>query len=525
MEELETLIASAQCGDLDAFGEIVHRFEASARTRALAILGDADLADDAVQEAFVGAYRDLSKLRDPAAFPGWFMTIVSNHSKRLIRGKRVPTVPLDEAVDVALDDIGPAEAAERRELKYQVLAAIRELPEHERVVTGLFYLDGLSQNDIATTLGVPMTTVNSRLHAARKRLRTRIADLAPISYVERMSRSKEKRHWLPSNLSHKEAEMALEHTPTNRKLLRGDAEVLIRVMTSEDIPAMRRFDDELGTTLQEHNLLVPPGRENNPGGPWSDDEWLAQHFDMYRKSGNVTLLAEDGSGRIVGFADLWAAHEPEPFGDSLDVECIDYFVDYYGMGLELILLEEAEKVARAAGLPALDIGTNTSSGDYPCLRRFGLKVIYEYDEVHCRCRPLPPGWQPSHRILKLEDVDTAGLLRVSHWSPTDFDFAPEPGRPGVHEFYIDGHRVLADLWRLWEPGQDAPISCELFTPPTAMQSAPLISKVLRQVAAIAGEAGAEQIPVPCPVDIAADASVVDVIKREFAFAWMRKRLA
>jgi hypothetical protein len=296
-------------------------------------------------------------------------------------------------------------------------------------------------------------------------------------------------------------------------------------MVLEDIPAMRRLDEEITAGISFANAQRPPGAESYPGGPWSDDAWLLEHFQRYQAKGNITLLAEDQTGRLVGFADLWAAHETEPFGDSLDVECIDHLWEYNYLGLESVLLEEAEKVVQAAGLPAVDIGTNTSGGHYPTLRGFGMKVFYEYDKAWCKCGPKPARWKPSYRELPPEEFDRSGLIRVSHWGPTDFDFAPEPGRAGAYEFTVDGHRVVADLWRLWEPGQTTPIDCELFAPPEALTSPELMSRILRETALVAGEAGAEVIPLPCPSDLLLNDSLITVTKREFASAWMRKAVA
>ena len=100
VEELEQLIRGAQQGDLDAFGAVVRRFQESARAAAKSVLGDADLAEDVVQEAFLQAYRDIAKLREPAAFPGWFRAILSHSISRSTRGKRISTVPLDAAAEL-----------------------------------------------------------------------------------------------------------------------------------------------------------------------------------------------------------------------------------------------------------------------------------------------------------------------------------------------------------------------------------------------------------------------------------------
>lgn len=174
MEELKSLVARAQSGDLDAYGEIVRRFQDMAYGYAFSILGDFHLAEDAAQEAFIHAYRDLANLREPAAFPGWFRRIVFKYCDRLTRRKRVPTAPLDVAAGLSSGEPGPAEVAEKREMKDAVLAAIRALPENERIATTLYYINGYSQEDIAEFLEVPETTVNNRLHASRKRLKERM---------------------------------------------------------------------------------------------------------------------------------------------------------------------------------------------------------------------------------------------------------------------------------------------------------------------------------------------------------------
>ena len=174
MEELNVLVVRARDGDLDAYGLIVRRFQDMAYGCGYSLLGDFHLAEDAAQEAFIEAYRDLSKLREPAAFPGWFRRIVFKHCDRLTRRKRISTVPLEAAAEIASRDPGPDEMAEEREMKDKVLEAIQALPENERMVTTLFYINGYSQKEIAEFLNVRVTTVKNRLHTSRKRLKERM---------------------------------------------------------------------------------------------------------------------------------------------------------------------------------------------------------------------------------------------------------------------------------------------------------------------------------------------------------------
>ena len=174
MEELTSLIERTQTGDLDAFSTIVHRFQDMAVGYAYSILGDFHLAEDAAQEAFIQAYCDLDKLRQPSSFPGWFRKIVFKYCDRFTRGKHIEIVPLETVIETPSAGENPAEIVLEREMKDMVLGAIQALPEKERTVTTLFYIDGYSQNEIANFLEVPVTTVNSRIHYSRKRLKERL---------------------------------------------------------------------------------------------------------------------------------------------------------------------------------------------------------------------------------------------------------------------------------------------------------------------------------------------------------------
>ena len=97
MEELKSVVLRAQSGDLDSYGELVRRFQDMAYGYAYSILGDFHLAEDAAQEAFIQAYRNLESLQQPIAFPGWFRTIVFKHCDRLTRRRRVSQAPLEVA--------------------------------------------------------------------------------------------------------------------------------------------------------------------------------------------------------------------------------------------------------------------------------------------------------------------------------------------------------------------------------------------------------------------------------------------
>lgn len=170
-DNLASVVTCARDGDPDAFGVLVRRFQDMAVGYGYSILRDFQLAEDAVQEAFLDAYRNLSNLREPMAFPGWFRRIVFKHCDRIIRRPALASVPL-ETVNAQVSGV-PSEVAsmEQREIKDRLLEAVDRLPEHERAATMLYYLSGYSQKEVATFLDVPETTIKKRLHAARSQLR------------------------------------------------------------------------------------------------------------------------------------------------------------------------------------------------------------------------------------------------------------------------------------------------------------------------------------------------------------------
>ena len=184
MDALTTLVSSAQAGDLDAFGQVVERFQRMAYAVAYTMLGDAHLAEDVAQEAFIEAYICLPKLREPAAFPGWFRRIVHKRGDRLVRGKGPALLSLESAGQQIADMIDPAAAAETRELQRRVRAAINALPETDRLPVMLFYLAGYAQHEIATIMELPLTTIKKRLFHARQRLRVLMDDIVREQFRE-----------------------------------------------------------------------------------------------------------------------------------------------------------------------------------------------------------------------------------------------------------------------------------------------------------------------------------------------------
>jgi RNA polymerase sigma-70 factor (ECF subfamily) len=176
-ENYVDLIAIARSSELPlerrhaAFGRLVEQHQNAAFQWAFTTLEDRHLAQDVTQEAFLVAYQHLPKLRDPQAFPAWLHQIVLSQCCRVMRQRQPPTIPLEMADELPLNDLDLEQVVVECDLKESVLAALDRLPLHEQTVTRLFYLRGYSLKEIARLLQVPVTTVKKRLQYARQHLR------------------------------------------------------------------------------------------------------------------------------------------------------------------------------------------------------------------------------------------------------------------------------------------------------------------------------------------------------------------
>jgi RNA polymerase sigma-70 factor (ECF subfamily) len=163
------LVLRCQTGDESAFAEMVQRYHARLRTFLRSMLGDAHLADDALQEVWLDVFRGVGKLRDTGAFSGWVYRIARDRAYRLLRRKPLATEPID-AVELA--DAGDEELdADEREL---VKTSLERLPHEQREVVLLRFVEQMSYEQIAAAVGCELGTVRSRLHYAKRALRQMI---------------------------------------------------------------------------------------------------------------------------------------------------------------------------------------------------------------------------------------------------------------------------------------------------------------------------------------------------------------
>ena len=171
-----TLVERSRNGDLDAFNQIVRRYQLRVYNLAARILGDRTAAEDVAQDTFVSAYKALARFRG-GSLRAWLLRIASNLCyDRLRSAKRRPEQSLDEAMEspgfhVPSRNPSPEQQAISRELHDHVQRAILGLPFDQRNTIMLVDVQGLSYEEAAEAMDVSMGTVKSRLSRARAAVR------------------------------------------------------------------------------------------------------------------------------------------------------------------------------------------------------------------------------------------------------------------------------------------------------------------------------------------------------------------
>jgi RNA polymerase sigma-70 factor, ECF subfamily len=161
------LVEAARGRDVESFGELYRRHYAPAVGVAYSVLADRHLAEDAAQEAFAVACRQLASLRKPERFAPWICTIARRVASQMARSRRERTT-LDEGEAAPAVNCGPHTSDLVRQ-------AVGALPERAREVVVLHYFTGLSHKEIAASLGVSAEAVHGRLVRARRILAERLS--------------------------------------------------------------------------------------------------------------------------------------------------------------------------------------------------------------------------------------------------------------------------------------------------------------------------------------------------------------
>ncbi|HSW46975.1 MAG TPA: sigma-70 family RNA polymerase sigma factor [Phycisphaerae bacterium] len=178
-------VAAVLAGDRDAFGKLVRAYERVAVATAYRLLNNSADAQEVTQDAFLKAYRALSRLKDPRRFGPWLLRIVSNLSLNARRSRRSGIVALDEQQgldeaaggrEVANSTTEPDHEAIGRELQARIDVALEQLPEKQRMALVLFTVEEWPQKDIAELLNCSIETVKWNVFRARQRLKEQLGD-------------------------------------------------------------------------------------------------------------------------------------------------------------------------------------------------------------------------------------------------------------------------------------------------------------------------------------------------------------
>ena len=177
VEEERALIAAAAAGDGDAYGRLIGQYEGVAYRVAAAVAGSAADGQEAVQNAYLKAYRSLGRFRPGEPFRPWLLKIVVNEARNVRRSEeRHGRLRLRAREQAVIAEPGLDEHAAARDEVGAVLAGLALLSVPDRMALALRYFADLSDREAADVLGIPETTYRVRVFRALQRLRTRLED-------------------------------------------------------------------------------------------------------------------------------------------------------------------------------------------------------------------------------------------------------------------------------------------------------------------------------------------------------------
>ena len=178
-----TAVRRVLAGEVDAFAEIVERWQGPLVNLAYRYCRDPGLAEELAQDAFVRAYRALARWRGEARYSTWLFAVALNVYRSRLRRVRVAEVPLDALADLSDGRLVDREY-ERRDRDELVRRAVVSLPEKYRDALVVFYFQEMDVAETARTLGLPEGTVKAQLSRGRAILRRKLAGLLPAADLE-----------------------------------------------------------------------------------------------------------------------------------------------------------------------------------------------------------------------------------------------------------------------------------------------------------------------------------------------------
>jgi RNA polymerase sigma-70 factor (ECF subfamily) len=166
MMDEATWIQQAQHGDMDAFARLVSLYQAPVYNLAYRMLGERMEAEDAAQETFLRAFRNLSQYDPARPFRNWLLSIAAHYCVDCIRRRR-PVLALDDELTPEGVSMDPGDAFAAWEARERIQQLLLRLPAEDRAVVTLRYWYDCSYEEMAQILGTTVSAVKSRLHRAR----------------------------------------------------------------------------------------------------------------------------------------------------------------------------------------------------------------------------------------------------------------------------------------------------------------------------------------------------------------------
>ena len=172
------LIQRVLVGDDTAFSALVKKHQKSVHALAWRKTGDFHVAEEITQDTFLKVYQNLSTLKEPQKFTGWLYVIATNYCKMWLRKKRLSTQSLEDTSSAELEKatysgyiIAENEGTVAEAQREVVKKLLAKLQESERTVITLYYLGGMTYEEISKFLGVSVGTIKTRIYRARQRLK------------------------------------------------------------------------------------------------------------------------------------------------------------------------------------------------------------------------------------------------------------------------------------------------------------------------------------------------------------------
>ncbi len=167
------LVRSALEGSEKAYAQLMRIHKVSVYNLVLRMVGDRDDAADLTQETFIKAFRALARFNPELSFRSWVLKIASNTCLDFLRSRRPEQVSTEEVV-IADPKEDPASHLASRRIRMRIEEAIKALPENLRAAIILRHQEGMSYEDIADTLEVPIGTVKTWIKRGREMLKSRL---------------------------------------------------------------------------------------------------------------------------------------------------------------------------------------------------------------------------------------------------------------------------------------------------------------------------------------------------------------